>query len=51
MKKLIYTLAFTLVIASLATAAQAGDSRENATTGGGYRGNWICLNNPNPKCS
>lgn len=23
----------------------------NSTTGGGYNGNWMCLNNPQPQCS
>lgn len=29
----------------------AGVSSANPTTGGGYNGNWLCLNNPNSKCA
>ncbi|MCA1994738.1 MAG: hypothetical protein LDL41_22225 [Coleofasciculus sp. S288] len=28
----------------------AGSYSGNPTTGGGYQGNWLCLNNPAAKC-
>ncbi|MEW6496427.1 MAG: hypothetical protein AB1589_28465 [Cyanobacteriota bacterium] len=39
-----------IVLLGLVTTFSTPLQAANPTTGGGYKGNWLCLNNPNPRC-
>lgn len=40
-----------VVLVGVMTAFSAPIQAANPTTGGGYKFNWRCLNNPNPMCN